>query len=58
VIDAARRAAAADPAIYALGVDAKEEAAAAFYENLGFRRFVSRLMSLYLPVATVLKALR
>jgi len=57
VIDAARRAAGADPAIYALVVDAKDETAAAFYEHLGFRRFMSRRMSLYLPVATVLKAL-
>ena len=58
VIDAARRAAGADPAIFALVVDAKDEAAAAFYEHLEFRRFVSRPMSLYLPIATALKAVQ
>jgi ribosomal protein S18 acetylase RimI-like enzyme len=56
VIDAARRAAGADPAIFALVVDAKDDAAVAFYEHLEFRRFVSRPMSLYLPIATALKA--
>jgi ribosomal protein S18 acetylase RimI-like enzyme len=56
VIDAARRAAGADPAVFALVVDAKDQPAAAFYEHLGFRRFVSRQMSLFLPIATVLKA--
>jgi GNAT superfamily N-acetyltransferase len=58
VIDAARRAAGADPAIFALVVDAKDESAAAFYEHLEFRRFVSRPMSLYLPIATALKAMQ
>ena len=58
VIDAARRAAGADPAIFALVVDAKDDAAVAFYEHLEFRRFVSRPMSLYLPIATVLKAMQ
>ena len=58
VIDAARRAAMSDPAIYALVVDAKDEPAVTFYEHLGFRRFVSRPMSLYLSVATALKAMR
>jgi GNAT superfamily N-acetyltransferase len=58
VIDAARRAANADPAIYALVVDAKDEQAAAFYGHIGFRRFVSRPMSLYLPVATILNAVQ
>jgi GNAT superfamily N-acetyltransferase len=55
VIDAARRAAGADPAVFALVVDAKDAAAAAFYEHLGFRRFVSRQMSLFLPIATAMK---
>jgi ribosomal protein S18 acetylase RimI-like enzyme len=58
IIDAARRAAAADPAIYALVVDAKDEAAVGFYQHLGFRRFVSRVLSLYLPIATALKAIQ
>lgn len=58
VIDAVRRAAGGDPAIFALVVDAKDKAAIAFYEHLGFRRFVSRPMSLYLPIATALKAVQ
>jgi len=58
VIDAARRAAGGDPAIFALVVDAKDEAAAAFYRHLGFRPFVSRPMTLFLPVATALRAVR
>jgi len=37
VIDAARRAAGADPAIFAVVVDGKDAAAVAFYEHLGFR---------------------
>jgi ribosomal protein S18 acetylase RimI-like enzyme len=56
VMDAAKRAANADPAIFALVVDAKDEPAAAFYEHLGFRRFVSRPMTLYLAMATALHA--
>ena len=58
IIDAARRAAGADPAIYALVVDAKDAAAVAFYEHLGFRRFASRPMSLHLAIATALKAMQ
>ena len=58
VIDAVRRAAGADPAIFALIGDAKDSAAIAFYHHLGFRQFVSRPMSLYLPVATALKAVQ
>jgi ribosomal protein S18 acetylase RimI-like enzyme len=58
IIDAARRAAGADPAIFALVVDAKDDAAVAFYEHLEFRRFVSRPTSLYLPIATALKAIQ
>jgi GNAT superfamily N-acetyltransferase len=58
IIDAARRAAGADPAIFALIVDAKDDAAAAFYEHLEFRRFLSRPMSLYLPIATAMKAVQ
>ena len=39
------------PAIFALIVDAKEGAARSFYEHHGFRRFASRPMTLYLPIA-------
>jgi ribosomal protein S18 acetylase RimI-like enzyme len=57
VIDAARRASAAETAIFALIVDAKDEQAAGFYRHLGFHIFASRSLSLYIPVATVLAAL-
>jgi ribosomal protein S18 acetylase RimI-like enzyme len=57
IMDAAMRAARAEPAIFALIVDAKDDAAIAFYERLQFRRFAGRPSSLYLPLATVLEAL-
>jgi ribosomal protein S18 acetylase RimI-like enzyme len=57
VLDAAARAARADSAIFALIVDAKDDAAIAFYEHLQFRRFASRPTTLFLPVATALQAL-
>jgi GNAT superfamily N-acetyltransferase len=56
VIDAARRAARSEAAVYAMVVDAKDDSAASFYVHLGFRRFVDRPGSLYLPLATALKA--
>jgi len=56
IMDAALRAARADPAIFAIVVDAKDEAAARFYEHFGFRRFMSRPGSLFVPIATVLQA--
>ena len=58
IIDAAQRAATAEPAIFALVVDAKDESAVLFYRHLGFSPFSSRAMSLYLPLATALKALQ
>jgi len=57
ILDAARRGAAAEPAIFALIVDAKNEQAVRFYEHLGFRPFLSRPMSLYLSIKTILAAL-
>lgn len=57
IIDAALRASRAEPAVYALIVDAKNDAAAVFYEHHGFRRFASRPMALFLPIATALRAL-
>jgi len=57
IMDAARRAARGDPAIFALIVDAKDDAAVAFYEHLQFRRFASKPMTLFLPLATALQAL-
>ena len=58
IVDAARRVVGADSAVFALVVDAKGDATVAFYEHLEFRRFVSRPMSLYLPIATALKAIQ
>jgi ribosomal protein S18 acetylase RimI-like enzyme len=58
IMDAAARAARAETAIYALIVDAKDDAAIAFYEHLGFRRFASKPRTLFLPIATALKALQ
>ena len=57
VMDAPARAARADPAIFALIVDAKDATAIAFYEHLQFTRFVSRPNSLFLPLATALAAM-
>jgi ribosomal protein S18 acetylase RimI-like enzyme len=56
ILDAASRAARADTAIFALVVDAKDDAAIAFYEHLQFRRFASRPATLFLPIATALQA--
>jgi ribosomal protein S18 acetylase RimI-like enzyme len=58
IIDAAQRATRADSAIFALVVDAKDDAAVRFYQHHGFQRFVSRPMSLFLPLATALRAMR
>ena len=57
IMDAAARAARAEPAIFALIVDAKDAAAVAFYERHDFRRFASKPRSLFLPIATALQAL-
>jgi ribosomal protein S18 acetylase RimI-like enzyme len=57
IFDAVARAAGADAMIYALIVDAKNEAAAGFYRHLGFQRFSSRPMSLFLPLRQALQAL-
>jgi ribosomal protein S18 acetylase RimI-like enzyme len=57
IIDAVLRASRADPAVFAILVEAKDERAAAFYEHLGFSRFASRPSSLFLPVATALQAI-
>ena len=57
IFDAVARAARADAMIYALIVDAKNEAAAGFYRHLGFQHFSSRPMSLFLPLRQALQAL-
>jgi ribosomal protein S18 acetylase RimI-like enzyme len=56
VMDAAWKAATASPAVFALIVDAKDSSARGFYERLGFLRFESREMSLFLPIATAMAA--
>jgi ribosomal protein S18 acetylase RimI-like enzyme len=58
VVDAVARAMRAEPAIFALVVDAKDEVALGFYEHLGFYRFASRPMTLYLPIAEAAKNLK
>ncbi|MFL5047728.1 MAG: GNAT family N-acetyltransferase [Xanthobacteraceae bacterium] len=55
VADAIRRSARAEPAVFTLLVDAKDDAAAAFYHKLGFVLLVSRSLTLFLPIATALK---
>jgi len=57
LFDAIERALRAEAAVFALIVDAKDEAAVAFYEHHGFRPFVSRPRSLFLPIATAMKLL-
>ena len=57
ILNAAARAARAEPAIFALVVDAKDEKAMGFYEHLGFRRFISRPATLFLPLTTALRAM-
>ena len=57
IMDAAVRAAHSDPAVFAFVVDAKDEAAVAFYKRLGFQQLASRPDSLFLPIASALNAL-
>ena len=51
IVDAFTRAMRAEPAIFALVVDAKDAAALRFYQHLGFRRFATHPMRLYLPIS-------
>lgn len=57
IVDAVGRAMRSEPAIFALVVDAKDEAAAAFYRHLGFRTFVSHPMRLFIPIAEAARRL-
>lgn len=57
LVDAVARALRAEPAIFAMIVDAKDEAAVRFYLHHGFQRFASRPMSLYLPLAEAARRL-
>lgn len=57
LVDAVRRALRAEIAAFAIVVDAKDEAAAAFYRHHGFIAFTDAPMTLYLPLAQAAKAL-
>ena len=57
LMDAIQRSSRAEAAVFALIVDATDEAAALFYGRCGFRSFAGRPLRLYLPMATALKAL-
>lgn len=56
-MDAVARAACAESAIFALIVDAKDDAAASFYQQLKCQRLASKPMSLFLPITMALAAL-
>jgi GNAT superfamily N-acetyltransferase len=58
ILDAIMRTARAETGIYALIVDAKDEVAVQFYIHVGFRRFVSRPMSLFLPIVEALRRIQ
>jgi ribosomal protein S18 acetylase RimI-like enzyme len=53
IADAATRVLKGDVKAFALVVEAKDEAALAFYRKLGFARLVSRPLSLFLPLETI-----
>ncbi len=53
--DAVARTMRADPAVFAVVVDAKDEIAGNFYTRFGFRPLASRPLSFFLPVATAAK---
>jgi ribosomal protein S18 acetylase RimI-like enzyme len=50
LLDAVDRVLDSDPAVFALVVDAKDEAAVSFYMRYEFRRLSAKQMSLFLPV--------
>jgi len=57
IVDAVARAMRADTAIYALVVDAKDDAALRFYVHHGFQPFHSHPMTLFLPLAEAARRL-
>ena len=57
IVDAIARALRAEPAIFALVVDAKDDPALGFYRRHGFRPFASRPLTLYLPIAEAARRL-
>jgi GNAT superfamily N-acetyltransferase len=58
LFDALERAVNADPAIFALIVNAKNERAADFHRHFGFLPFSSQRLSFFLPLATAAKLVR
>lgn len=58
LFDAALRALRADPAVLTVIVDAKDEAAVAFYRHHGFQAFAGHPFRLFLPIDTAAKLLR
>lgn len=57
IFDAIQRVARADPAVFALIVDAKNDRAAAFYSHFGFTPFAGAPLRLFLPMATAVSLL-
>jgi ribosomal protein S18 acetylase RimI-like enzyme len=57
LMDAAARAHRTEQANYALLVDAKDEAAVAFYRHYGFTAFASQPRVLFLPLATAVRSI-
>jgi GNAT superfamily N-acetyltransferase len=57
ILEAIGRAFRSEIAAFAIVVDAKDDAAAAFYKHHGFIPFVSAPMSLYLPLAEVARTM-
>lgn len=57
VFDAVEKAARAEPAVFSLLVDAKDEGASAFYRRFGFTPFALSPLRLFLPIATAMKLL-
>ena len=57
LLDGIARACRAEIAAFALVVDAKDDAAVAFYKHHGFAAFTSAPMTLYLPLAEVARQL-
>jgi predicted N-acetyltransferase YhbS len=55
--DAVGRALRSEIALFAIVVDAKDDTALAFYKRYGFTPFASKPMSLYLPLAEVVRGL-
>lgn len=56
LMDAVRRTMHADAATFTLLVDAKNDQAVSFYQRYGFRALADQPRTLFLPVATALKA--